>query len=182
MTNVPTTWQAALLKRYPHLFDATTGCTIHSSGFSEIGCGWQNLLETAVGRIAVAVVGQPAGTLRIGQIKSKYGTLRIYLDGRVDPCAQARADEAVALACARSACTCEKCGRLGRLYDGDGWLVTSCNEHAVGRPVEVRAVLQNIHIVRGSQDGRAGILTCSRYDRDSDLFTPVAPSALGLEE
>jgi hypothetical protein len=182
MTNVPTTWQAALLKRYPHLFDATIGCTIHRPGFPEVGHGWQDLVETAIGRIAAAVSGQPAGALRIGQIKSKYGTLRIYLDGRVDPAAQARADEAIALACARSACTCEKCGRLGRLYDGEGWLVTACDEHAVGRPVKVRAGLENIHIVRGSQDGRAGILMCGRYDRDSDTFIQVAPSALGLEE
>jgi hypothetical protein len=182
MINVPTTWQAALLKRYPHLFDATIGCTIQSPGFSEIGCGWQDLLETAVGRIAAAVADQRTGTLRIGQMKSKYGTLRIYLDGRVNPGAHARAEEAIALACARSACTCEKCGRPGRLYDGDGWMVTACNEHAVGRPVKVRAGLENIHIVRGSQDGRAGVLTCSRYDRDSDTFIPVEPSALGSEE
>jgi hypothetical protein len=184
MTRAPDkTWQDALIERYPELFEIKVADAVTTPGWPEVGNGWQDLVETAVGRIAAAVSGQPIGGFQVGQIKTKFGSLRVYLS-----CAglaagpQAAVNEAIALACARSACTCETCGRPGRLHDRMGWLVTACDEHAVGRAVAVHQEWENIHIVRGMRNGQVTILSCRRYDRAADTFHVVTPSELGIEE
>jgi hypothetical protein len=49
------------------------------------------------------------------QIKENFGTLRFYWSGDISNAARAKVEEALALAVARSACTCEICGAEGRL-------------------------------------------------------------------
>jgi hypothetical protein len=49
------------------------------------------------------------------QIKEKFGTLRFYWDGTLSSEATAQVEEAIALAEARSACTCELCDAEGQL-------------------------------------------------------------------
>ncbi|MCA6116718.1 hypothetical protein J6524_17690 [Bradyrhizobium sp. WSM 1738] len=52
--------------------------------------------------------------------------------------ANGQVEEAIDLAEARSACTCEVCGEVGVLRGG-GWLTTRCYRYAEGRPpAEVR--------------------------------------------
>ena len=125
-------WQSDLMLRYPQLFQ--------QAGYPTVGDGWQDLIERAVARVAAAVAGGPAGSgVGIVQIKEKFGTLRLYYHARKLPTKIfARVREAIDLAEARSACTCEECGAEGRLYKRNGWYLTRCVDHAEGEPGPAR--------------------------------------------
>jgi hypothetical protein len=178
------TWQAQLVARFPALFSQETNGRVSAPGFPSVGDGWRELVETAISRIAIAVAAVPGGSLKIGQIKEKFGTLRLYLDKRegLPEATCAAIDEAICLAEARSACTCETCGAEGRLYDKGGYMFTACDEHAQGKAVEVRPGRENVHIVRTLQNGQLSIVTCRRYIRDTDSFVDVTPGEIGLNE
>jgi len=91
-------------------------------------------------------------------------------------------DEAIELAEARPACTCEQCGEPGRLYDKGGYVFTACDQHAQGKAVEVRPGRENVHIVRTLKDGKLSIVSCRRYVRVTDSFVDVSPADLGIKE
>ncbi|WP_439373145.1 hypothetical protein [Bradyrhizobium sp. DASA03120] len=55
------------------------------------------------------------GPFKFSQIKKTCGTVRVYWDGALSPEAGTQVEEAIALAEARSAVTCEVCGEEGRL-------------------------------------------------------------------
>lgn len=59
------------------------------------------------------------------QVKEKMGTLRFYLSGGTD-----EHHAAVTLAERMSSCTCEKCGKPGKMRNLDGYYTVRCNEHA----------------------------------------------------
>ena len=177
-------WQADLVARYPHLFDTEIHGQIRRPGRPEVGDGWRDLVETAIGRIATAVAAAPTGSVGIDQIKEKFGTLRLYWHGcnNLTETTCAAVGEAVHLAEARSACTCETCGAEGRLYKSGGWLLTACEQHAKGNAVEVRPGRENVHIVRTLKDGKLSIVSCRRYVRETDSFVDVPPAELGIKE
>ena len=163
-------WRHDLMRRYPQLFD--------QGGFPTVGDGWQDLLERALKRIAAAVAREPAGSFQIVQIKEKYGTLRLYFDGhKLSKKALVKVLEAIDLAEARSACSCEECGAEGRLYDRNGWYLTRCPRHADGEPVPIQPGWDNLSIVRTVRGGKVGVVSCRRYDRERDVFVeaPLPP-------
>lgn len=168
-------WQSDLMLRYPQLF--------HGMGYPEVGDGWQDLIERAVARIATAVAGGPAGSIvRIVQIKEKYGTLRLYYEARKLPTKiLAAVREAIDLAEARSACTCEECGAEGRLYDRGGWYLTRCANHAAGEPVPVRPGWENLLVRQTFEHGKLRVVICCRYDREHDKFVD-APLPVDFDE
>jgi hypothetical protein len=178
------TWQAALLARYPDLFIEESGGRIGTPGYPTCGDGWRDLVETAVGRIATAVAGAPSGSVLITQIKEKFGALRLYWHGRnnLPEATCAAVEEAIHLAEARSACTCEQCGEPGRLYKRGGQLLTACDTHARGETVKIQPRRENIHIVRALKDGKLTIASCRRYVRQTDSFVDVPPAELGIKE
>ncbi|MBB1090463.1 hypothetical protein HUU61_04100 [Rhodopseudomonas palustris] len=182
MTQNPSSaWQAALVARHPNAFNVEFNGRITTPGYPSVGDGWRELVETAVGRMVEAAA--PRGSLTIVQIKEKFGGLRIYWHGRNLSAVSTRAiEEAVALAEARSACTCEVCGAEGRLHKHGGWFATACPEHARGNPVRVKPGFDNIRIVRSFEPGKPPILSCRRYDRATDTFVDVDPASLGIEE
>jgi hypothetical protein len=59
------------------------------------------------------------------QVKSKFGSLRFYVNGGDD-----YTRGVISMAEAMSAVTCEECGASGKLRD-DGWVSTLCDTHAV---------------------------------------------------
>jgi hypothetical protein len=108
--------------------------------------------------------------------------LRFYWDGALSPEASAEVEETIALAEARSACTCELCGAEGQLYQDGATLMTRCADHHQGRVVEKRAGFDNIHVVHQIVDGRLRVVRCRRYDRQTDSFVAIDPTFLGIKE
>src|ERR1700692_2916784 len=137
-------------------------------GYPECNEGWRDLLDRACVRIENTL--DNGENVKITEIKEKYGTLRFYWSGDLLSEAEAKVDEVVDLAKARSACTCETCGAEGRLYSRGGWLATACREHARGGPTPVRAGIENLHIVRRFGAGGLQTVSCRRYDRATDAF------------
>jgi hypothetical protein len=178
------TWQDGLVTRYPTLFIEESGGRISNPGWPEVGDGWRDLVETAIGRIASAITAAPPGSVHITQIKEKFGSLRLYWHGHADltEVAHAAIEEAVHLAEARSACTCETCGEPGRLFKRGGQLLTACDTHARGEAVKVQPGRENILIVRTLKDGKLSIASCRRYVRETDSFVDVPPAELGIKE
>lgn len=176
-------WQDDLVARHPRLFNLTAYGRTFTPGFPEIGDGWRELVETGVGRIAAAIADAPSATVTIEQIKSKYATLHLYWRGfRLSEKAEIAVQNAVALAEARSGCTCEVCGRPGALYSRGDWLATACTDHARGEPVPVAPGYENLHVVRSYRAGKAAVLVCRRNVRETDSFVDVDPASLGIEE
>lgn len=176
-------WQDDLIARHPDLFTLTQNGQTSAPGWPTCGDGWRELVEAAVARIADAVAAAPAGSLRIVQVKEKFAGLRLYWEGTgLSDEIKNSVEEAVALASARSICTCETCGKTGRLFKRGGFYLTACDEHAQGKPVPVRPGRENIHIVRAIDAGRIRILSCRRYIRETDSFVDVDPQSIGIEE
>lgn len=158
-------WRSAFVESYAELFDPV-GSPRASPGFPAVDEGWRDLLERACARIHAAV-RLHGGSLRVTQISEKYGTLRFNWEGSLSPEAAARVQEAVDLAEARSATTCEVCGDPGMLRAGD-WLATLCDAHAEQRP-PVEGEVPDLHVERRLVDGRWHTLIL-HYDRARDRF------------
>jgi hypothetical protein len=174
-------WRQELVEAYPDLFRSSAGALEGAEGSPECDFGWRGLLDRACLGIR-AVLQAHGGSFRFTQIKEKYGGLRIYFDGVLSPEATALVEEAIDLAEARAACTCERCGQPGRLFNRGDWLATACAEHARGEPVRVRAGFENFYVVRCfGADGQPTV-TCRRYDRETDSFIDVDPTSLGIED
>jgi hypothetical protein len=172
-----------LIARHSGLFTLTQNGQTSTPGWPTCGDGWRGLVETAVGRIADAVAAAPAGSLRIVQVKEKFAGLRLYWQSAgLSSEIKIAINEAVALASARSICTCEVCAEPGRLFERGGWLLTRCEDHAHGNPVAIRPGRENLHIVRTIDAGRIRIKSCRRYVRETDSFVDVDPRSLGIEE
>jgi len=101
-------WRAQLVPSYPDLFHPA-GDPLAAEGWPAVDDGWRELLERACARIRAAV-RDDGGSFRATQIKEKYGSLRFYWSGRLSPEARTRVEEAIDLAEARTATTCEVCG------------------------------------------------------------------------
>jgi hypothetical protein len=174
------TWQSELVARHPRLFHIPAGGPEAAHGYPQCEEGWRDLLERACDRIETALA--EGGAFNALQVKEKFATLRFYWSGDMTDAAKAKVDEAIALAVARSACTCEICGAEGRLFKRGGWLLTRCDDHAQGDPVAIRPGFENLHIVRTFGSGQFPVISCRRYDRETDSFIDVDPTSLGIEE
>ncbi|QUS37831.1 hypothetical protein RPMA_02345 [Tardiphaga alba] len=173
------TWRRRLVDRHPEIFvrDAEGSATAH--GYPFVGDGWADLVEVLAERIATFA---PRGSYRIDRIEEKHGTLVVGLQRRVeglDSGVQAAIDEAVALAEARSACTCQICGNPGVLREQNGWLATLCDDHARGEVVQVRPGWENVEVIYVVTGGHLRVSRARRYDRASDSFVDVAIGDLG---
>ena len=94
-----------------------------------VGEGWWNLVYYALDVVDRAY----GGKWKVGQIKQKYGELRIYIDGRVDLTDDDRIiiDSAIDTAENVSEKTCETCGAPGLIQPWDGnFYQCLCRDHA----------------------------------------------------
>jgi len=172
-------WQSALMVKYPALFSREFDGKQVLCESPSVGDGWRDLVETAIARIAKIVDGEPSASLTIEDVKSKYGTIRIYYNStNLSEASITAVDEAINLAEARSACTCETCGEEGRLYENGHWFDTACNLHGRGTPAVVRPGWENLEVSRST----SGKVTCRRYDRVNDCFVDVDPATVDLSE
>jgi hypothetical protein len=170
-----------LIEAYPDLFRPPACAVKGTKGSPDCGPGWLDLLEKACIRIRAALPDR-GGPFRFTQVKEKHGTLRIYWEGTLSAKAGAHVEEAIALAEARSACTCKFCGKPGRLYIRGVRLAMACAEHGRGEPALVRPGFEDLHLVRSFGDGDRQTVTCRRYDRETDGFVEVDSRALTIEE
>jgi hypothetical protein len=176
MTAIVTDWRTDLIKAHPNLFHPPAGAPQAASGYPSCGDGWRDLLNSACARIEAAIA--EGESFRVLQITERLATLRFFWRGSLSTEAEAKIVDAVALAEARSACTCSQCGEEGRLCRAGGVLTTRCALHAQGQPVELTAGLENVHIVRRIVAGQFRGVTCSRYVRATDTFVDLLPEAL----
>lgn len=87
--------------------------------------GWYEILNAALA--IYAKVEEELGPVRIGQIKEKFGGLRIYAK---TPAAFEHSSLMSELLEAWSLQTCELCGQPGKRQSGMGWVATRCEEHS----------------------------------------------------
>lgn len=179
VTGMCQAWQAELVERHRRLFGAFADPT-SARGYPTCGAGWQDVLDRCCVRIENALL--EGDEFAIDEIKSKYATLRFDWIGNVPPATARKIDEAVNLAEARSACSCEVCGDEGGLYTNGGWLTTLCRSHASGQPVAVDPDLENLYVTRVFDECSVKIAACRRYLRDTDSFVDVDPASVGIEE
>jgi hypothetical protein len=145
-------WRIELIEAHAGLFYPPEGPPEVASGYPWCEEGWHDLLERLCARIESAL--RDGETIRIAQIKEKFAGLRCYWHGGVSAETSARINEAIALAEARGACTCEMCGAEGALYRHGGIYMTRCLAHAKGTRVPAEAGRENVDVVRpATHDG-----------------------------
>jgi hypothetical protein len=179
MTSIVAAWRIDLIKAYPNLFHPPGAGLEKARGYPACGDGWRDLLNSACAKIEAAI-GE-GDSFTVLQIKERLAVLRFYWRGSLSTKAEAKIVDAVAKAEARAACTCSLCGEEGRLYRADRALTARCALHAKGRPIELTAGLENVHIVRRIVAGQFRGVTCCRYMRTTDTFIDLLPDAPGIE-
>lgn len=172
MSNAPGNWKVGLIEAHRDLFQPPAGLPAAAQGSPDCGEGWRDLLDRLCVRIR-AVVRADGGTFRFTQVKEKYATLRVYWTGALSPEADARIEEAIALAEARSAVTCEICGEPGVLH-GPRWFTTRCEAHAEARRPIAAQPGDDIHVMERVVGGDRQTLR-QRYDRAKDAFVDADP-------
>lgn len=88
-----------------------------------VGTGWESLVNSAYDEL------EKYPTLKVVQVKEKFGGLRIYTDGYIEEFEDFLINIGKA-----SFHMCEECGAPGNLRGG-GWYKTLCEEHSNGREV-----------------------------------------------
>lgn len=93
-----------------------------SPHFSGFGCGegWAALIDDAINELR-----RRCPSARITAAKEKMGTLRIYVEDKLDPVAK----EVLRRAEELSAATCDVCGGAGHHFASPGWVRTRCDAH-----------------------------------------------------
>jgi hypothetical protein len=87
-----------------------------------VGTGWSTLINKVFD-----VLETIKGTVKIVQVKEKFGGLRIYTDF-----SNKELDDIITKVEYESFLICEECGNPGKLRDGS-WYATLCDAHADGR-------------------------------------------------
>ncbi len=111
-----------LISLAPYMFNYEGAQDIQQSLISFGLCvndGWYNLLKSLIQDLNKLDVDN---TLKIVQVKEKFGGLRFYIDSGTDAIYK-RIDQAEE----QSYITCEYCGNDGKLQRGR-WVITLCNE------------------------------------------------------
>lgn len=99
----------------------------------ECGDGWADLLVELCEKIKIYLDTLPkevASEIVATQVKEKYGTLRFYLSGYLEPL-----EVLIQEATRKSASTCEQCGKSGKTR-GHHWLYVACDEHTREQDLE----------------------------------------------
>jgi len=119
---MPIDWRRDLMLWHPRLFPVPADEPHLAFGYPHCEAGWRDVLVRLCRRIEVAL--RDGETFEFVRIKQKVGILRVDWDGEASGETAVGIGRAIDLAVARSACTCELCGREGRLYDDAGALQT----------------------------------------------------------
>jgi hypothetical protein len=175
------TWQELLVQKYPQLFIRSFRGLPFSPGYPLSPDGWREIVTNVADRVSEAARGY---SVYFCQISERYGRLRIYwnAESALPRRVERAIEEAIALAEARSSCSCEACGAEGRLFASGGLLLTACAAHARGEPVPTRLRLENVHLGRQFVGEEIDAVKCRRYDRRLDAFVDVDAGTLMVDE
>jgi hypothetical protein len=166
-------WRRDLVMWHPRLFLTMTEEPSRSFGYPHCERGWQDILVRLCRRIEIAL--RDRETFEFVRIKQKMGILRVDCNAEASEETETAIGNAVDLAVARSACTCEICGAEGRLYSQHDRLATRCTEHAAGDPVTARYGQGSDNIRRLRRWRGQADVYFARYDRESDTLIEVPP-------
>ncbi len=92
-----------------------------------VGAGWFEILWSlcvSLEGIAKARLAEAHAPLRVVQVKEKYGSLRMYVEGGTD-----EVEDMIEAAEAKSETVCEACGAPGSIHTIRGWDKTLCPFH-----------------------------------------------------
>ena len=95
---------------------------------SSVGSGWHGLIAPIFTEINLYNKENPHHEMAIGQIKEKFGTLRIHTTWGAD-----YIQGMIEIAEEESAHICEECGARGELVQIDGWWKTLCKRHITAK-------------------------------------------------
>lgn len=98
---------------------------VHPPCGFDVGDGWLPIIENLFKKF-----NELGYKGRLGQIKEKFGGLRVYLDDEAPDEVHNAINEAEDLAYK----TCEECGEPGLVREG-GWIRCLCDVHSDGRPI-----------------------------------------------
>lgn len=172
MAGIVKDWRIELIEAHRGLFCPPAGNPGAALGSPQCEAGWRDLLQRLCVRLEAALGDDER--IYLNRIREAVGRLRVSWRGQVMPATISRIHEAIALAEARSACTCELCGELGRLHLVDGVCMTRCVAHARGTPLADESKGNRMHIVRMLRSDGSGYEP-RRYDRENDSFVDPAP-------
>lgn len=107
---------------------------------SYIGCGdgWSDVLNKYFTSLSLYVESHPYIQAEVGQVKEKFGQLRIYMDisGNLTEEDKDYLQSIHEIACNKADNTCEVCGEPGKLRN-TSWLSTLCDKHYKQRKNQV---------------------------------------------
>ena len=86
------------------------------SALHSVGIGWAPFINKLYD-------AKPKNT-NVMQVKEKFGTLHFYVSG-----APEWYFDLIDYYEGKSSVTCERCGKLGKVREDLGWILTLCNEH-----------------------------------------------------
>jgi hypothetical protein len=178
MAPIDNNWRNDFMRAHPRLFGVMEGEPQHSFGYPLCQAGWRDVVERLCARIENAL--GDGETFEFVRLTQKVGILRVVWDGEVSEQTKVRIGEAVNLAVARSACSCEICGAEARLYSNRGWLATRCADHRAGDRVPVAPGFENVRILR-RRPGRPDMYH-ARYDRETDTLKEISSPSQPPEE
>lgn len=169
-------WRDRIMMRNASLFVKKLRGRTYWPGRPDVGDGWRELVELAIDRVRNAAIGQE---ILISRISSSSGSARISWEGprSISDKIARQIEEAVALARARSRCTCEICGSTGSQWRRGERLGTYCQRHGVGIPEPAPPGFQDIHVTFMFNNGRPAGISIRRYQRESDRFLDWYPFA-----
>lgn len=94
------------------------------------GDGWFEIVKE-LSITLEKIIESDGGDIRAAQVKSKFGTLRFYLDGEPKNAENiVKINDALIRAESATDTACETCGKPGVRRNINNWLSTTCDEHA----------------------------------------------------
>lgn len=139
-----------LLERYPELYaddgsdprlpscGVARGLGLIDGGFA-CGDGWYDIIER-LSKTLAAMRRANDVDFRVVQVKSKFGTLRVYTSPRISDPEAIWLEGVLQGAAEESARTCEVCGRPGTTLAIGGWYSTLCGTHIAEEQARMAAL------------------------------------------
>jgi hypothetical protein len=165
-------WQCHIVRNHPQLFMRSYRGLPFAPGYPMCPDGWREIVARMVNRVARCTHGYP---VHFALITHARGSLRVHWEttATIPRRIEHAIDEAIALAEARSQCSCATCGIAGRLHSVSGLLLPACQEHAIGAALPAQTEFENVYLIRLVSEDDTSTIGCREYDRERDAFIDV---------